>query len=138
MPLAFLTFGLSCPYLFGQYCRTTDCLTQRKAPLKSKKINLHSPDNSLILGLGSIFSFNLWQDILVFNQHIFELITNTVTEIMLPVGGLGFSLFVGWVLTHEDFNKGFTQKETLSRHYCIVCIRYITPLAMLTILWKGL
>lgn len=113
-------------------------LLHEKCQLSRKKSTLSVLALAWILGLGSIFSFNIWQDITLFNQNIFELITNSVTEIILPLGGLGFSVFVGWVLSHQKLEQGFSKKEVILKHYCTVCIRYIAPIAMVVILLSSL
>ena len=50
------------------------------------------------LGMGSIFSFNLWSDLKFLGLNFLELMDYLTNNIMLPVGGFFISIFVGWVL----------------------------------------
>ena len=60
------------------------------------------------VGLASVFSFNLWSEVKIFNRYgIFQLLTDLSTNILLPIGALLFSWFAGWKLplkiTREEF-----------------------------------
>ena len=50
------------------------------------------------LGMGSIFSFNIWSDLKFLGLNFLELMDYLTNNIMLPVGGFFISIFVGWVL----------------------------------------
>jgi len=85
------------------------------------------------LGIVSLLSFNVWQDVQLFGHwNFFTAITDLATNIMLPIGGLCFSLFVGWKM-------GPTLKELGTNHrflfkIWLLLVRYIAPLGILTIL----
>ena len=51
------------------------------------------------LGMGSIFSFNIWSDLKFLGLNFLELMDYLTNNIMLPVGGFFISIFVGWVCT---------------------------------------
>lgn len=87
-----------------------------------------------VLGLASIFSFNEWQTVTVFKQNIFELITNSVTEVILPVGGLIIAVFSGWIITNKRRQEGFLPNEKNLQAYCLFCLKYMAPVAMIAIL----
>lgn len=108
-------------------------LLHEKCQLSRHKATLLTLASAWLLGLVSIFSFNVWQDVKIANATLFELITNGVTEVILPLGGLGFSLFAGWIMSDEALEKGFSHHEKRLRIYCIFCLRYIAPIAMATI-----
>lgn len=58
-----------------------------------------------LLGLGTVFSFNLWADVhLVGSRTFFDLLDFLTNNIMLPLGGLLMGLFVGWVLPRQLVN----------------------------------
>jgi NSS family neurotransmitter:Na+ symporter len=52
-----------------------------------------------ILGLGTVFSFNIWADVhLVGEKTFFDLVDYIANNILLPLGGLLIALFVGFAL----------------------------------------
>ena len=52
-----------------------------------------------LLGLGTVFSFNIWADVKpLFGLNFFELVDQLSQNIMLPLGGLLIALFAVWVL----------------------------------------
>ena len=54
-----------------------------------------------ILGLGTVFSFNIWADVKpLLGLNFFELVDQLSQNIMLPLGGLLIALFTVWALPH--------------------------------------
>lgn len=53
------------------------------------------------IGIGSVLSFNRWQSIKLHGLTIFDISTNLPTDIILPLGGLGFAIFAGWVMKKQ-------------------------------------
>ena len=52
-----------------------------------------------ILGLGTVFSFNIWADVKpLLGLNFFELVDQLSQNIMLPLGGLLIALFTVWAL----------------------------------------
>lgn len=52
-----------------------------------------------LLGLGTVFSFNIWADVKpLFGLNFFELVDQLSQNIMLPLGGLLIALFTVWAL----------------------------------------
>lgn len=52
-----------------------------------------------ILGLGTVFSFNMWADVKpLLGLNFFELVDQLSQNIMLPLGGLLIALFTVWAL----------------------------------------
>lgn len=92
-----------------------------------------------LLGLLSVFSFNIWQDVKIFNRFgIFQLLTDIPSNILLPIGAILFCIFVGWVMkpifVKEEFNN--PSRKLYSAWYATV--RYIAPLGILIVLLASL
>tara|TARA_R110000787_G_scaffold99110_7_gene203614 strand:+ start:992 stop:2305 length:1314 start_codon:yes stop_codon:yes gene_type:complete len=49
-----------------------------------------------LLGIPAALSFGIWKDVLFFGKTVFDLMDFVATGILLPVGAIGISLFVGW------------------------------------------
>ena len=59
-----------------------------------------------LLGLATVFSFNIWSEVTIGGKNLMGAIEFVATDIMLPVGGLLTALFAGWVLS-----KTITREE---------------------------
>ncbi len=95
-----------------------------------------------ILGLGTIFSFNVWSGVhpldnigILANKTIYHLFDLLASNILLPLGGLLIAIFSGWVLpwrTTED-------ELSMGQEYCgyalwRVCVRYVSPVLLSIVL----
>ena len=55
-----------------------------------------------LLGLGTVFSFNIWADLqLVFGLNFFDLVDQISSNVLLPLGGLLIAIFITWRLPRE-------------------------------------
>jgi len=83
------------------------------------------------IGIGSLLSFNVWKHVKLMHKFtVFDIATSVPTDIILPIGGLGFALFAGWVM-----KKIFTQDEVHPRVYAAwrFLVRYIAPAGILIV-----
>lgn len=83
------------------------------------------------LGIGSLLSFNTWNNVKLFDRFsIFDLATSIPTDILLPIGGLGFALFAGWVM-----KKRATKTELPAAVYPAwrFLVRFIAPIGILIV-----
>ena len=86
-----------------------------------------------LLGIGSLLSFNYWQDFhLIGNLSFFDIMTKLPDNILLPAGGITFAVFAGWFMDQH------VVKKTLGCHrifyLCwLISVRYIAPLAIIAI-----
>ena len=100
--------------------------------LTRKKSTLLVTAGVILLGIGS--SFSPW---------LFNLMDVASAKVMLPLGGLFISLFVGWYLDKRMVAAQITNDGTIKlgvgflRIY-IFLLRYIAPLAILAIFLYGL
>ena len=88
-----------------------------------------------LLGLVTVFSFNLWQDFKLWGRTPFDLLDYLASNVMLPLGGLLIVLFVGWMLPRPvvKAETGFVDRRCYRLWH--VLIRWVTPLALLLILF---
>ena len=82
-----------------------------------------------LLGIGVVFSFNIWSDFKLFDKNLFQLLDYLTANIMLPLGGLAIAIFAGWVMKQshaeqelEIPTQGFQAWQFL--------IKYISPAAV--------
>jgi NSS family neurotransmitter:Na+ symporter len=82
-----------------------------------------------LLGLGSVFSFNIWSAKTFFGFNFLSLMDFITNNLMLPMGGLTISIFVGWILNKEAVQKEMKIPKSLFKVF-IFCLRVIAPLAI--------
>lgn len=83
------------------------------------------------LGLVSVFSFNVWSEARVFGLSLFDFIAHVTSNLALPLGGLGFAVFAGWVasrtLTAADFGSPVAHRAWLA------LVRYVAPAVLILV-----
>ena len=77
------------------------------------------------LGMGSIFSFNIWSDLKFLGLNFLELMDYLTNNIMLPVGGFFISIFVGWVLPNSLVQNYLKLNDQLFKIF-IFFLKYIS------------
>jgi NSS family neurotransmitter:Na+ symporter len=95
-----------------------------------------------ILGLGTIFSFNIWSGVYplaaldAFSEKtIYHLLDMLASNILLPLGGLLTVIFAGWILPWKT-----TEDElSMGQEYCgfaiwRMLVRYVTPVLLFIVL----
>ena len=93
-----------------------------------------------LLGLCSVFSFNIWQNVKIFNRFgVFEIMTGLPTNIFLPIGGVLFCIFAGWIIKEKIRSHQFdADAAPITYLMWRASVRYITPAGILVILLAGL
>lgn len=81
------------------------------------------------LGVGVVFSFNIWSDVKLFDKNLFELLDYLTANLMLPLGGLAIAVFAGWMMKTQHAEQelelpveGFQAWQFL--------IKYVSPAAV--------
>ncbi len=86
-----------------------------------------------VLGLGTVFSFNIWADYRIFDKNFFDLLDFLTSNIMLPLGGLFIAVFCGWLLAREVSQTELRLDGGPGFHLWHGLIRYVAPIAMLIV-----
>lgn len=81
-----------------------------------------------LLGLGTVFSFNIWSDAVWFGKNFFELVDFLTANIMLPVGGILVALFAGWIMRRESSEAELEMGSAYA--YWRFAVRYVSPFAV--------
>ena len=97
----------------------------------------------MVLGILCSLSFNVMSDFKIFGMTLFDLFDFFSSSILLPVGGVFFSIFVGWFVDksflHDQLTSGGLGKmHDWVKKPMMICIRYISPAAILLIFIYGL
>ena len=90
-----------------------------------------------LLGLLTVFSFNVWSDVrplsmfeIFRDKTFFELLDYVASNILLPLGGLFIALFAGWIMTRDSTLDELSLGDNWRYQTWRVLVRYVTPLAV--------
>jgi len=83
-----------------------------------------------IVGLGTVFSFNIWQTYTLFGKTVFDLLDFLTSNIMLPLGGLFIAIFVGWCMRESSVRDEMAISNSTFYDLWRVLLRYIAPVAV--------
>ena len=85
-----------------------------------------------LVGLGTVFSFNLWSENKLFGLTFFDLLDFATANIILPLGGLFIALFAAWVLSRKVTMEELGLQGAGYQLWYIL-VRFIAPLAVIII-----
>jgi NSS family neurotransmitter:Na+ symporter len=91
------------------------------------------------LGMGTVFSTNIWIDKKFFGTTFFSFLDYLSANIMLPLGGILIAVFTGWIMRQSDTAESLEISEDgyLYRSWkLLVC--YVAPIAVGLVLLGGL
>ena len=108
------------------------------------------------VGLGTVFSFNIWKQAKFFVNdgagfHLYQwgaangldffgVIDFFTSRIMLPLGGLCFVMFAGWVMGREAVRDELSMRSPALFALTLFLMRYVAPIGILVVfaaqLWK--
>lgn len=92
-----------------------------------------------LLGMGTVFSSNIWAEVTVFGKTIFEFLDFLSANLMLPLGGILMAVFAGWIMRRENSADGLeiSAQGTLFKVWrFLVC--YVAPAAVAIVLLGGI
>ena len=89
------------------------------------------------VGIGSVLSFNHWEDIKRFKGTFFDNLDYLTSNIMLPLGGLFIALFVAWVLSRKSALEELNTGDHVGFKIWYFLVRFITPVAVVIVFFKA-
>ncbi|MGM9803789.1 MAG: sodium-dependent transporter [Muribaculaceae bacterium] len=97
----------------------------------------------MFLGVICSLSFGVMSDVKVFGMTFFELFDFVSSSILLPVGGIFFSVFVGWFVNNKFLDAQLTSNGNgkMSKWVKVpmmFCIRFVAPISIVLIFLYGL
>lgn len=87
-----------------------------------------------LVGLGTVFSFNIWKNVhFIGDKTFFSSLDFLTANIQLPLGGLFMALFVGWVWTQQQRNQFVGAMS--DKWSCLfgLDLKYIAPVLVLIV-----
>ncbi|MEM7100872.1 MAG: sodium-dependent transporter [Pseudomonadota bacterium] len=100
---------------------------------KRKRVAISLGVMCWIIGLGTVFSFNIWPDSLIGDLNFFGLVDYISQNIMLPLGGLLIAVFAVWALPKDILQEqlGFASGAPLWLWYIVGGV--IAPVGVLAV-----
>ena len=94
-----------------------------------------------LLGIICSLSFGIFKDYTFFDRNIFDFIDHISTNIMLPVGGMLISLFIGWILGKYTVFKEIAHGGKLKGAFLsvfMILVKFVAPIAIFLVFMKGI
>jgi neurotransmitter:Na+ symporter, NSS family len=98
-----------------------------------------------VFGILTVLSFNYLEDVhplgfikMFENKTAFDLIDFLTLNILMPLGGLTYAIFVGWWLTKEMAMETLGLKDEILFKTWRFLIRYVVPIAVIAIFYSNL
>ena len=91
-----------------------------------------------IIGLGSVFSFNIWAEEKIAGFNFFELIDFITANIMLPLSGLLVAILIGWKIKSKMVEDQLLSDSPRLFFAWKWAIKFVSPLAVIVVLVMGI
>lgn len=85
------------------------------------------------LGIVTILSFNRWEDVKLFGKTVFDLLDYLASNIMLPINGLLFALFAGWMMAKASTQDELGMGEGIGYTLWHFLVRFIAPIGVVLV-----
>ena len=90
------------------------------------------------VGLGTVFSFNIWESYKLFGKTFFDLLDFLTANIMLPLGGLFIAIFVGWVMRNSSVEDEIAMESSAYYRVWKFLVKFVTPVGVFLIFLRVL
>ena len=115
-------------------------LTEEKG-MKRRNATLSVAVSTWIVGILCSLSFGPLSSLSLLGNHLFDFLDKLCSNWLIPLGGLLFTLFVGWKMSRDDVRDEFTNGGRRNRHvFGIVyfLIRYLAPVGIVVVFFSNL
>ncbi len=89
-----------------------------------------------VIGLGTVFSFNVWKDFTPFGfgplegKTFFGLLDYFGSNLLMPMGGILMAVIAGWLITRQVCEEELLQPKPVHMIVWRFLIRYVAPAAV--------
>lgn len=86
-----------------------------------------------LLGLATVFSFNVWANFKIFDRSLFQLLDYLTANLMLPIGGFFIAVFAGWIMKQQHSEQELQMASVQSYRLWKVLVSYVAPAAVFVV-----
>ena len=90
-----------------------------------------------ILGIGSVLSFNYWQEYKLLGFTYFDFLDFLTSNILLPLTGLLIAVFVGYIISPRIIDSQMNS-NTRWKSSWITLLKFVAPIAILIVFAAGI
>ena len=112
--------------------------TAEKYNISRIKAAIIAAGTAWLLGIGTIISFNVGSEIKIFNMTIFEFLDYLTSNILLPMGGILITIFVGWLISKENIDSELKIKSRVLKASWYFSTRILAPIAVIIVMLNAL
>ncbi len=109
--------------------------------MSRKKATIFSASAITVTGILCTLSFGPLKEFLIFGHNFFDILDKTASNILLPLGGMLISIFIGWkldkqIITDELSNYGTVR--IISIKLFLFLVRYLAPASIFIVFLHGI
>jgi NSS family neurotransmitter:Na+ symporter len=111
-------------------------LQQRRGYSRMRAV-ITSVSAAWLLGIGAVLSFSRWSGWhplgwlpLFGNMTFFDVMDFVPSNVLLPIGALATSVFVGWRISRTILDGELSETTPFARRWCVWALRYVCPIAI--------
>lgn len=111
----------------------------RRSGWARSRATLAAAFSAWLLGLATVFSFNLWSDWFPLARlggferaTLFDLVDHLTSNLLLPVGGFALSILAGWMLSERWLDRELRMHRWLAT-LLRVLLRYVAPATIVVV-----
>ncbi len=86
-----------------------------------------------VVGLGTVFSFNIGSEFKIFGKTIFDLLDYLTANLMLPIGGFCIAVFAGWIMNKADSQQELELENPWHYQIWKFLVCYVSPAAVFVV-----
>lgn len=105
---------------------------EEKGKLKRSSIVFFLSVLIWLLGLGSIFSFNIWSEFEIFGLNFLEFLDYITNNIMLPLGGFSVAILIGWVMPEKFIKENLMLRKNFFKWFYF-SLKFVAPISIILI-----
>jgi len=111
-------------------------LQQRRGVSRARAVAI-TLSAAWVLGVGSVLSFSRWSGWhplgwfpTFAGKTFFDVLDFVSSNVLLPVGALATSVFVGWRISRTILDDELSETTPFVRRWCVWSLRYACPIAI--------
>lgn len=85
------------------------------------------------IGLGTVFSFNVWAEYTLFGMTFFDVLDYVTANVMLPLGGVLIAIFAAWLMKGSSVRNELGLNHGPAYRGWRFLVRYIAPTGVILV-----